>query len=406
MSTLLTGGAGGYALDYHRLLLKLGYNSFLIVKDSKKYSFEQVVQYPRENFKFIFAKFRRWFFRLLIDKFHFDSKYLFLNKLERINCYSAKTILNLLPQKPDVIIFYWNSGFVNSKLMNDLAKITDANIYIWLLDNAPLTGGCHYPWDCVGYQHNCGICPAITNKFLKNRLAKFNLAFKVKYNLPSATIISSSESDTNRLNKSTLFRFNSKVKILAYVDNERFLPAHSKKPLREKYNISEHDKIIFFGVSNCDEKRKGINQFVQALKYINTTNVVLLIAGNLDLSFKDVKAKCVGYVSEDDLIELYQVADVFLCPSLEDSGPLMINQSIMCGTPVVAFEMGVAMDLVLTGRTGYRAKLNDFKDFATGIDYVLSLDDSEYKKMSTECRELALSLYGTAVIHENTLKII
>ena len=53
--------------------------------------------------------------------------------------------------------------------------------------------------------------------------------------------------------------------------------------------------------------------------------------------------------------------------SIEDSGPMMINESIMCGTPVVCFDMGVARDLVHTGRTGYRAALRDSSDLAFGI---------------------------------------
>ncbi|HEY5124202.1 MAG TPA: glycosyltransferase [Ignavibacteria bacterium] len=67
-----------------------------------------------------------------------------------------------------------------------------------------------------------------------------------------------------------------------------------------------------------------------------------------------------GYVDNTfGIASAFQAADVFVCPSIEDSGPIMINQSIMCGTPVVVFEMGVATDLVETGITGFRAKNKD-----------------------------------------------
>jgi len=88
---------------------------------------------------------------------------------------------------------------------------------------------------------------------------------------------------------------------------------------------------------------------------------------------------------------------VFLCPSIEDSGPLMINESIMCGTPVVSFDMGVAPDLVHTGKTGYRATLKDSEDLARGIYKLLNLSDTEYAQMSGNCRELGLKLYSPSV---------
>jgi glycosyltransferase involved in cell wall biosynthesis len=64
----------------------------------------------------------------------------------------------------------------------------------------------------------------------------------------------------------------------------------------------------------------------------------------------------------------------------------------MCGTPVVSFEMGVSLDLVVTGKTGYRAKLKDIRDMADGIMDILTLDADKYNKMSDNCRELALNL--------------
>jgi glycosyltransferase involved in cell wall biosynthesis len=93
----------------------------------------------------------------------------------------------------------------------------------------------------------------------------------------------------------------------------------------------------------------------------------------------------------------YQAADIFVCPSIEDSGPTMINQSIMCGTPVVSFEMGVSLDLVLTGKTGYRAKIKDSTDMAQGIYEILTMDDNSYIELSNNCRELALKLYSPKV---------
>ena len=68
----------------------------------------------------------------------------------------------------------------------------------------------------------------------------------------------------------------------------------------------------------------------------------------------------------------------------------MINESMMCGTPVVSFEMGCAFDLVHTNITGYRAKLKNSQDLATGIESIIALSEKDEREMALQCREIAL----------------
>jgi len=89
-------------------------------------------------------------------------------------------------------------------------------------------------------------------------------------------------------------------------------------------------------------------------------------------------------------VRAYQMADIFVSPSIEDSGPMMINESIMCGTPVVSFNMGVASDLVITNETGYLAMLRDAHDLANGIRELLTLSDKNYQLMKKNCRQVGM----------------
>ena len=75
----------------------------------------------------------------------------------------------------------------------------------------------------------------------------------------------------------------------------------------------------------------------------------------------------------------------------------MINQSIMSGRPVVAFNMGVAPDLVLNGETGYVADIKDSRDFSMGLHKILSMSESEWEVSSNKCRELGLSRFSSGV---------
>jgi len=84
---------------------------------------------------------------------------------------------------------------------------------------------------------------------------------------------------------------------------------------------------------------------------------------------------------------------------------MMINQSIMTGTPVVSFEMGVSEDLVLTAKTGYRAAVRNSIDLAKGIDCVLSLTDDEHEKMCETCRTFAIHNYTFNISTEKIIEL-
>jgi glycosyltransferase involved in cell wall biosynthesis len=122
-------------------------------------------------------------------------------------------------------------------------------------------------------------------------------------------------------------------------------------------------------------------------------NIFVLVVGEGDAS---AISKCgfsfrhCEFMSNNELPDLYRLSDLYVCASIEDSGPTMINQAIMSGTPVVSFEMGVAMDLVVDGISGYIVELCDVKMMADRIRKVLSLDSSALHELSRQCRELAL----------------
>ena len=138
-----------------------------------------------------------------------------------------------------------------------------------------------------------------------------------------------------------------------------------------------------FGASRTTDERQGFGYLIKALKLlskdhlIDNNSVIIVTAGKF-ISREDFKNltlphKHIGYLNGNtELAEAYQIATMFVSPSIEDSGPMMINESIMCGTPVVSFKMGVAEDLVFNGTTGYIAELKNVEDLANAIIYFIN----------------------------------
>ena len=348
-----------------------------------------------------------------------DPKYHFQELNERKYFYKTKIILKKAKIKPDVILALFIKDFINTRNIFELNQITNAPIYWLMYDMAPFTGGCHYAWNCKGYQSSCGNCPGLYSSDPCD-LTYHNLMFKKDYiSKTNIQIIAGSEWQYRQAKCSSLFKNVPVHKILLSINPSVFKPIDKEK-IRLQMGIPPDKKVVFFGSMGLTYLRKGMLYLIESLKLLKEEtektnpnlgkNIFLLIAGERfeeiadDLPFE---SRYLGFLDNSfGIAAAYQVADAFVCPSIEDSGPMMINQSIMCGVPVVSFEMGVALDLVETGKTGYRARFKDSADMAQGIYYILTLESDKYKMLSNNCRKLALELYSPEVQIENLERII
>lgn len=344
-----------------------------------------------------------------------DSNYYMYDQNSHKRKFDTTIILKKLPFKPDAFIYLFQQDFLNEEALYDLNKSTGAPIYRYMADMAELTGGCHYAWDCEGYMKSCGNCPGLYSENPKD-ITYENLKSKQAYiNKTNVTVVAGSGWQMEQSAKSTLYSSKPRYKILSPTDENLFNQGN-KIEVRKELNLPTDKKIIFFGAVNNSEKRKGSKELIEALFFLKNSlsdteknNIHLLIAGNktdsriTELGFSVTN---LGYVNYAVLAKAYQASDVFVCPSIEDSGPSMINQSIMCGTPVVSFLMGVAFDLVIKGKTGYAAELKNSKDLAYGLKGILDLNKIQQKEYSNSCRSLAYELCSYGAVAEKFSELV
>jgi glycosyltransferase involved in cell wall biosynthesis len=344
----------------------------------------------------------------ILKEIDYDNKYHFSEFAEKKLFYKTKNILKSAGIKPDIIIVLFTKGFINAKNIFELGKLTNARSFWLMYDMSPLTGGCHYAWDCKGYQNSCGSCPGLASSYAHD-ISFENLKFKIDYlGKSDIELIAASEWQYRQAFASSIFKKRKIHKILLSADPEIFKPVH-KETERSKIGIPAGKKVIFFGSIELTMLRKGMIYLLESLKLLkdkvkNTeleSDILLLIAGRNIKPIVDELPFDYHFLGLLDnrygIAAAYQMADVFLCPSIEDSGPTMINQSVMTGTPVVAFEMGVSPDLVISGKTGYMARLCDSADMAKGLFEILSLPQEDYSKLSDNCRQLALKVCSPEV---------
>lgn len=403
LTSLATGGAGNYTMDFHRNVLAHGYDSYIAVRGKEMIYPDGSVHHINETKFYWWNKLKRHVFRTIVKHSGIDNAYSMYNLCERFTCHSAADTLAAMPVKPDVVFVHWVSDYANAEFIAELKQLSGAEIVFIPVDHALYSGGCHYQIDCQGYKDGCYNCPATTSRIVKKGIEK-NYAFKKKY-LPKSTVIVT-KADECRLSQSSIYNSFRFEKLVAPMDANKFFPAEDRKALRKQWNLPINNKIVFFGATSLDERRKGMKELIDAFPEVQTKDVVYVAAGNVkSLSLPD-NTTAMGYLNESQLIQMYQIADVFVCPSLADAGPMMVNQALLCGTPVVAFPVGVSAELVQTEKTGYQAKYGDAKDIAKGIDNVLSLSSDEWKKMSKCCRQLAMDTYANPTKQDALYKLI
>ncbi len=388
-------GAARAALNFHYAMLNSGINSKVLVLN-KTIEDPNIIHYPIDLHYRIAYRLKHFVFALKTD-----PNYYFYNLSEAFSLISVKKALKLINFKPDVIIFHWISDFIIARDIYKFGKYTGAVMYWCGLDMAPLTGGCHYAWECKGYQKDCNFCPAILTDKQKNRAFK-NLKKKIKYLSDSKiSFIAPTSSLEEQAKLSSLFSSKNVIKIFLSIDNNIFKPAN-RNDVRKILNIPLNKKIILIGSLDIEEKRKGFSYLSKALHHLNEVidkitreEVLLLVIGEKRGDIHTVlpfETLFMGRINDDaKLAMIYQASDLYVCSSIEDAGPMMINEAIMCGTPVVAFDNGVAKDLVHSFETGYRAILKDYKDMAFGIKEILLTSDKNYKNYKVNCSNLVSS---------------
>jgi len=175
------------------------------------------------------------------------------------------------------------------------------------------------------------------------------------------------------------------------IDTEAYQPIEQQL-CRTVLGISHHQYVLMFGAQSLKDSRKGGDLLIKALALLPESlkgETLLLTIGN---GAEDI-AKTVGishiglgYLDSDRLKSVaYSAADLFLFPTRADNLPLVLQESMACGTPMVSFKIGGVPDLVRPNLTGYLAKAENPQDFCRGVVQLLE-DASLREKMSETCR--------------------
>lgn len=389
-------GPGVLARDAKNALENENFNvDVLTLFEVKNHSEYEYIFKNNKFYSFIYKFYQRI---LSIVPQQFGSHYLFYKK-EIYPPVPSSLIINSIKKEYDLVLIKFWQGMLSYKTVFEIHKKLKCPIFFECVDYGPFAGGCHFPGNCERYKAECGKCPAICSSN-KNDFTHFNFLYRKNVIQKINPLIFANTYMFRWFEQSDIMDGLQHVVSLPIVLEDIFKP-RDRNFLRVKYNIPENKEfILFFGSQSIADERKGMIYLIEALNLVSKkltkyecSKFYLLVAGNKSkeiLSNFDFEGKGFGFLQTDELAEIYSLSDTFLCPSINDAGPMMVNQSISCGTPVIGFEMGTCIDVVKDKNTGFLAPLKDTENLAECVIKMFRLSSDDKEKMRENCRLIAL----------------
>ncbi len=122
-----------------------------------------------------------------------------------------------------------------------------------------------------------------------------------------------------------------------------------------------------------------------------------------ELGIRD-EVRVVGRLSREDMVHLYNLADVVLCTSRNDLLPFTLIEASACGRPCVTADVGAVQDIVIDGMTGLVVGEPTTEAFGTAVLSLLR-DDDLSTRYGTEARKRMEKFFSLPKVAERLLEV-
>lgn len=288
--------------------------------------------------------------------------------------------------KPDIVhLRNLHGNYINiPMLLKYLAKNRISTV-ITLHDFFFITGKCvhFFSGECNKWQSHCEKCPNLDNGNITWVFDRTSEMFRDKKELLSAiphlTFVGVSKWTADEAKKSPIAASSDEVMyIYNWIDLSKFTQKDSDLIKKEK---GFENKFVILGVaSGWGEKRKKVDDFIELAERLPDDSRIVLV-GNMPEKIKlPENVVSVGATnSVDELIDYYNMADVFLTVSLAETFGKVSAEALACGTPVVCYN-STANPEIVGEKCGYVVEENDLDGVMSAVNEIKSNGKAYYSE--------------------------
>jgi len=180
------------------------------------------------------------------------------------------------------------------------------------------------------------------------------------------------------------------------------LPPYELEHIKKELSLKENQKVVLY-VGRLDPI-KGVSYLLHAFKLVlqGCRDALLLVigTGKYEGEYRKLAhrlgvgrhVKFLGYRQHSYLPYYYNVADVYVLPSLDENWSNTLMEAICCEVPVVATDVGGNSILIKDGQTGFLVPPRNVEVLADRILYVLD-NPKMAKKLALQAKCILKSYY-------------
>lgn len=398
------GGAAIATYRLHRGLLAIGVNSRLIVM--RKGTDDSTVIAPdlQTRFKRVIAYFHARRDQKITSHYQANGNRYF----SPARC-PDKLALRIDALNPNLIHLFWvNSGFMKIETLKQFRRPV-----VWTLhDMWPFTGGCHYDDGCGRYRQSCGECPILNSKSEDDLSRQIWDRKRKSWREIPIVVVATSHWMAEIARSSSLFKDRRIEVIPNGIDTDKYKPL-DKQAARAAYGLPlDRHLVLFSAFSATTDKRKGNHLLVPAFKkmalagWVEKMELVVIGASAPDNPPDlGMKVHYMGHLHDEiSQVLLYSAADLTVAPSMQENLSNTVMESLSCGTPVVAFNIGGMPDMIDHQESGYLARPFESDDLAAGMMWVLE-NKARHAMLAQHARKMAVERYALKTIANRYLAL-
>lgn len=399
LNTELTGGAATAGYRLHHSLRRMGIDSrFWCAKLPRDFHEDGFSVLPRSSSleSLIRRVARFWTYSTRKLRWRYDKWRYVQGRPKTLEKFSVPWLPRNTPfdarvLSGDLLQLHWISKFLD--MPSFFSSLPPEHPVVWTLhDMSGFTGGCHHADGCLRFTTTCGSCPQLVRGHEQDLSARAFAAKLAAVRGKNLHIVTPSRWLEHLVRQSRILTDARSVQtIYNGLDVRRFTPL-DKAQARNELGISDEQPIVAFGAAVLSNRRKGFLEYLDAVnKVAAAIPLVGLVFGDGDFPTEvqpTFPIHRVGFLkTEEEQRRVYSAADVFVLSSLGENLAQTGVESLACGTPVIAFDVGGLSEYVRPGETGLLAPLSDTNQLAHHIRWLLEHSNARHR-MSQAGRRL------------------
>ncbi|EGP5298739.1 glycosyltransferase [Enterococcus faecium] len=281
---------------------------------------------------------------------------------------TKKFISFIIMYKPDIIHLHNIHGYyLNVQILFNFLKKSKIPIVWTFHDSWAFSGHAAY----IEYDKN-GTLPnknsnfaeryAYPKSFINRSYYNFERKKRLFSNVDNLTIVTPS----NWLNKMVKMSFLKDYQVIT-INNGINLEKFEKT--EQKTGIKKGNKKEVLAVANIWEKRKGLEDIIYFAEKLDERKYHFIIVGKVGRTLPANISHIDRTDNLEQLIQLYQQADVFINPTYQDNFPTTNIEALAAGTPVITYNTGGSGE-ILTEDVGFVIEQGNREKFIEKISEI------------------------------------